>query len=60
MVHEMIQFASMTVQIRDIAFRCNSAVDLRLLASFRHKKIGGKRMSLAATAIDFNRILLSA
>jgi len=26
----------------------------------RQKKIGGKRFSLAATGIDFNRILLSA
>jgi hypothetical protein len=27
---------------------------------FVHKKIGGKRMPLAAIGIDFNRILLSA
>jgi hypothetical protein len=27
---------------------------------FPHKKIGGKRLPLAATGIDFNRILLSA
>jgi len=55
MVHEVIQFASMTVQIRDIP---------RIGTYCRHflgyKKIGGKRMSLAATGIDFNRILLSA
>jgi hypothetical protein len=28
--------------------------------SFEHKKIGGKRIPLAAIGIDFNRILLSA
>jgi hypothetical protein len=27
---------------------------------FAHKKIGGKRIPLAAIGIDFNRILLSA
>jgi hypothetical protein len=29
-------------------------------AVFAHKKIGGKRIPLAAIGIDFNRILLSA
>jgi hypothetical protein len=29
-------------------------------ATFEPTKIGGKRMPLAATGIDFNRILLSA
>jgi hypothetical protein len=46
--------------------RCNRPRRFQLLAAltapslFAHKKIGGKRMPLAATGIDFNRILLSA
>jgi hypothetical protein len=38
----------------------NLSIEMRGEADTDHKKNGGKRMPLAATGIDFNRILLSA
>jgi hypothetical protein len=57
--HPLFEFGSLLRPVLSHASRCGRAGHFGRL-SFEHKKIGGKRIPLAAIGIDFNRILLSA